>query len=98
MLDFQRGPKPRNFLSRREQRRLLFLVLTLGLVLFLVFEARKPKYYQWIVAPDRGGEDPPAVGKASSDDRQIDTRQPLEADELAAAIEWEEYAASWNTR
>lgn len=76
MLDFQRGPKPRNFLSRREQRRLLFLVLTLGLVLFLVFEARKPKYYQWIVAPDRGGEDPPAVGKASSDDRQIDTRVP----------------------
>jgi len=28
----------------------------------------------------------------------IDTRQPLAADELAAAIEWDEYAASWNTR
>lgn len=48
MLDFRRGPRPRNYLSRRQQWRLLTLVMMLGLVGFLMMEARKPEHYAWL--------------------------------------------------
>jgi hypothetical protein len=48
VLDFQRGQSPRNYFSRREQRRLLLLVMMLGLVLFLVGEARHPENFAWL--------------------------------------------------
>ena len=38
-VSFQQTPNPRNYLSRREQWRLLLLVATLGLVVFLITEA-----------------------------------------------------------
>jgi len=68
VLDFQRGPKPRNYLARREQWRLLMFVLMLGLVLVLMFEARKTKHYAWLFA----GSERRADG--SVDDRRVDPR------------------------
>lgn len=58
VLDFQRGPKPRNFLSRREQWRLLVLVLMLGLVVIFAWEARNPDYYRWLWAQAENEEAP----------------------------------------
>lgn len=56
MLDFQRGPRPRSFLSRGEQWRLLLLVLALGLVVIFALEARNPQYYRWLLPEtERGG-------------------------------------------
>lgn len=81
VLDFQRGPKSRNYLSRREQWRLLMFVMMLGLVLLLMFEARKTKHYAWLFA----GSEPLADG--SADDRRVDTRllSPAE-DEIPGAF------------
>jgi len=39
---------PRNYLSRREQRRLLVLVFMLGLVLLAMHEARQPQNWRWL--------------------------------------------------
>ncbi len=66
MISFQDGPKPRNYLSRREQRRLLFLVLGLGLVVILMFEARKAKNWQLFADLD-GDNGPKAVGFLPAD-------------------------------
>ncbi len=74
MLDFQRGPKPRNYLSRREQGRLLFLVMMLGLVVIVALEARKPEHYRWLLGGEQGGADLPVAGEGSSAGRQIDAR------------------------
>ena len=52
MVSFQRTPKPRNYLSRREQWRLLLLVMSLGLAMLLMMEARKPQNWRWITALD----------------------------------------------
>ena len=66
MISFQDGPKPRNYLSRREQRRLLFLVLGLGLIVILMFEARKAKNWQLFADLD-GDNGPKAVGFLPAD-------------------------------
>ena len=55
MLDLRNTPKPRNYLGRREQRRLLLLVMTLGLVVILMSEARKPHNWAWLT--ELGAED-----------------------------------------
>ena len=74
VLDFQRGPKPRNYLARREQSRLLMVVLMLGLVLILMLEARKPKHYRWLLAESERGADGSASPGRSSEDRRVDPR------------------------
>ncbi len=43
-----RARRPRNYFSRREQYRLLSLVFMLLLVTLLMFEAAKPKNWQWM--------------------------------------------------
>jgi hypothetical protein len=48
VLDFRRRAGPRNYLSLREQGRLLALVIVLGLVVVLAMEARKPGHYAWL--------------------------------------------------
>lgn len=60
-LNFQRVPRPPNYLARGQQRRLLVMVMLLGLVVVLVFEARDPGNYEWLEsrpsvadAPDAG--------------------------------------------
>jgi hypothetical protein len=60
------------------------LVLMLGLVMILMFEARDPSHYQWFFAEgDRGAAKSVSQGR-SSEDHRVDTRvQPeLEAEEI----------------
>ena len=68
MLNFQRGSGAPNYLSRSYQWRLLLLVAMLGLVLFLVNEARKPENYAWLWAVGQQGdatdESPSAPGES----------------------------------
>jgi hypothetical protein len=72
-------------LSRREQWRLLLLVLSLGLVVVLMMEASNPDNYAWLWSRAEGGGDsaerPPEVAP-------IDTRaRPKPADTSSAAGE-----------
>jgi hypothetical protein len=72
--------RPRNYFSRREQYRLLSLVFTLLLVIFLMFEAAKPANWQWMW--QLGG----AVEEAAADEAaDIDTRLPPPASEPVPA-------------
>jgi len=54
MSEFRRKSPPRNYLARREQWRLLGLVLGLGLIVLLMSEARNPDNYRWMFG---GGQD-----------------------------------------
>jgi hypothetical protein len=59
MLPFRNGKRqPRNYLARREQWRLLLVVLTLGLVVILYLEARNPANFRWIDVPWHGEKEP----------------------------------------
>ena len=72
--EFQRNRRPRNYLSRREQVRLLLLVMSLGLAIILTMEARKPRNWQWLFAGSKG-EGRTATGEeVPTDGREIDTR------------------------
>ncbi len=75
MVNFQQTPKPRNYFSRREQWRLLFMVMTLGLVAVLMMEAGKPQRWQWFVALDGGSDGSQPDLPAPAED-PIDTRMP----------------------
>ncbi len=76
VLDFQRGPRPRNYLSRREQWRLLLLVLLLGLVVILAFEARNPDHYRWLPAESATEAVSSAPSESSDATGPVDTRVP----------------------
>lgn len=84
MLDFRpKGARTRNYLNRREQRRLLLLVMSAGLVMILIQEASRPKHWAWI----RGGG--PAVAPPLVNPRQPPPRaahRPLAADPAGAAL------------
>lgn len=89
MVDFQGGPKPRNYLARREQRRLLMLVLSLGLIFILMGEARRPENWRWLTGAAGGdGRAIVAAPKGNDDTAPVEgvpvgnTRGPLD-------IEWE---------
>jgi len=64
VVNFRRTPPPRNYLSRREQWRLLLLVMSLGLIVLLMSEARDPANWQWFFALDNGAAAGPADGPA----------------------------------
>lgn len=57
MLDFRPKGRSRNYLARTEQRKLLGLVLTVGMVLFLIEQAANPQRWVWLLQPAGG---PPA--------------------------------------
>ncbi len=78
MLDFQRGPRPRNYLSRREQGRLLLLVLALGVVVILVLQARNPEPYRRLFRLFGLGQ-PTADSPRAAEGPPIDTRLLPEA-------------------
>jgi len=59
---FQGNSPPRNYLSRREQWRLLLLVMSLGLAIVLMLEARKPENWRWFEALDRPNRDAAGEG------------------------------------
>lgn len=66
MLNFQPKTPPRNWTSRREQRRLLMLVALAGGVMLLFAVASKPQMYAWFT---NIGKQPQAP-----EDAQVDTR------------------------
>lgn len=78
MVSFQKTPKPRNYLSRREQRRLLLLVLALGLVVFLIMEADD------LAEKLCGSENSPPGASGSTQVTEIDNRlePPSQKDEI----------------
>jgi hypothetical protein len=55
LADFHRNPPHRNYLSLRQQWRLLLLVMSLGLVLLLMSEARDPTNWAWVAGSGEGG-------------------------------------------
>ena len=54
MLEFRNGPRPRNYLARREQVRLFVLVSALLGIVWVAVEARNPRHYRWIWNWGRG--------------------------------------------
>ena len=75
MVNFQQTPKPRNYLSRREQRRLLLMVMALGLLVVMMIEAGKPERWQWFAALD-GGAEGTAEEQTPVAGAPVDTRAP----------------------
>lgn len=65
MLDFRpKGGPTRNYFARREQRKLLGLVLAVGLVVLLIETAANPRRWQWMLnAPGQAGAQPAAKGE-----------------------------------
>ncbi|MBN2476109.1 MAG: hypothetical protein JXB62_15970 [Pirellulales bacterium] len=75
MITFQRTPRPRNYLSRREQWRLLLLMMSLGLVVILMSEAHKPANWNWLFA--QGDAPTGRRADAGADEgTEIDNRLP----------------------
>lgn len=64
MLQFRNGPRPPNYLGRREQTRLFVLVVLLMGAVWIALEARNPQYYRWIWT----------WGQAGEADETVDTR------------------------
>jgi len=65
VLQFRNGPRPRNYLARREQVRLLVLVTILLGVVWIAVEARNAQHYRWIWDWGRGD---------ATADEAVDTR------------------------
>jgi hypothetical protein len=62
---------PRNYFRRREQLRLLVMVMSLGLVVVLINEARKPENWHWLT-----GEGAEPAKPATNSDNIDTTYQP----------------------
>ncbi len=84
MLDFRpKGKRPRNYLARSEQWRLLLLVAIMGLVMLAIGRVRQPQMWRWMWF----GQQPGAANQAANEPK-IDTRlapkgrQPMQADEF----------------
>ena len=73
MLDFQNGQRPRNYFSRRQQWRLLILVMLLGLVVMAAVKARDADKYRWLFGSGGTGSvrsaDDPGEAPVSVDTR-----------------------------
>ena len=68
--------KPKNWLSRREQGRMVLLIFLLGGVLFLMAQAIKPETWQWFASlgqDNREAERAKTAGNKTTD-AKIDTR------------------------
>lgn len=89
MLDFRPKGRARNYMARGEQRKLLGLVLAVGLVLFLIEEAANPKRWAWMF---QAGQPAAAANPA----RRAKVEQPqklprrLDQDEFIAEREHKE--------
>ena len=73
VLDFKSGQRPRNYLARRQQWRLLILVMLLGLVVMAAVKARDADNYRWFFALGGAGSvrpvDDPGEAPVSVDTR-----------------------------
>lgn len=70
MVDYRRSTRPPRFLSRREQLRLLMLVMALGLVVYMMREVARPEFWHWLWrgAPPEVAEAPNDVARSTVDD------------------------------
>jgi len=57
MISFHKSRRPRNYLARREQWRLLLLVALLGLVILAIGEASKPETWAWFFGQEAQPQD-----------------------------------------
>ncbi len=69
MVDLRRTFKPRNYFSRKEQFRLLTLVLGLGLIVIMMDHVRRPENWDWFFALDAD-----RTGSVEEETGPIDTR------------------------
>lgn len=76
MANFRRTSTTINYLGRREQRRLLMLVLALGLVVFAMQEAAKPERWHWL------WQGQPPSTPLPANEAPIDTRLSVDRPEL----------------
>ena len=87
MPDYRQKSTVRNYLSRREQWRILLPVMSLGLVVVLMFEASQPSNWEWLWA---GVEKQAEAnhGEANHADRSetLDTRFPPRNEDLAQGV------------
>ncbi len=77
-METRRFPPVRDYLSGKEQRRLLVLVAALGLVLYAISEVRDPRYWRWLTeeAPPVAVDDASERDGVAEEDR-ADTLVPL---------------------
>jgi hypothetical protein len=82
VLDFRRGPRPGNYLSRRAEWRLLLLVALLGVSILLIGVARDPENFAWLWKMGQGRGDQPAAAPSrdSGSARNRPRRAQHEAD------------------
>lgn len=87
----QTNSTPRNYFSRREQIRIMMLVFTLMFVLVLMYEASKPKNWNWFFAI--GQENPNSefapIGSTGVQGNEINTLLPRKAVKAESGIEGE---------
>jgi len=89
MVNFRQNPPPRNYLSRREQWRLLLLVAGLGVVVLAISEARKVENWAWLFGQEAQRQEAAPVEEPKSGQApRFDNRpQPAEGDPQAPLIE-----------
>ncbi|MBN2216992.1 MAG: hypothetical protein JW719_06420, partial [Pirellulales bacterium] len=76
--------KPRDYFSRREQWRLLLLVMSLGLVFIFMNEARKPERWRWLIPDSPPSNRPPEPGESVH--RAWNQRTATDADDAQPAV------------
>jgi hypothetical protein len=80
----RKTPPPRNYFSRREQFRLFVLVMSLGLVFWMMNEARKPERWQWLTGS--AAQDATAVTKVAPAKPRPDGQKPRPPEEVPGAF------------
>ncbi|MHC4179567.1 MAG: hypothetical protein ACYSWU_18810 [Planctomycetota bacterium] len=78
VVEVRQNPRRRDYLARREQWRLLLLVMSLGLVVLLMSEARDAKNWAWLFGSGEGGNGSPST-LVRTDDAPAGHRLPQRA-------------------
>lgn len=86
-MDFHRRQPSSTGIDRHHQRRLLYLLLGLGLVFVLMREARRPERWQWLANLDQVEQ--PAQLPAASDASPAGDQVPSDLGERSTAIDGE---------
>jgi len=78
--------RPRNFLARKEQTRLLLLVMSLGLAVMVAIKAADPDTWRWLEAMAQNSEDPSSQ-RESGEGEAVDTRlRPASEDRIPGTL------------
>jgi hypothetical protein len=76
--DFRQHTAVPNYLGRREQRRLLVMILLLGLVFYLMYQARQPSTWYWMWGGEHAAVNWDNLSPEADQVAAIDTRLPLD--------------------